>query len=310
MLNATKYAEKLVVRRSIARLHNSAPGQKPEFWRQPGAALRRRVTLAIQRLLDRGFDGKPYFATLIHDGLVMEVVPGDTIGRAIALHGVYEYAPTELLRRYLRLGDCVVDVGANIGYYTLLGARCVGPKGRVVAFEPLASVRERLLRNLSLNGVANVDVRCEAVGSSNGPAFLRAPEPGNAGTARLQDAPSANAAPVPCVTLDEALDGGVPALIKVDVEGREQDVFAGARRLLARDDAPALLFESFQIDRDGATLEAQGYEIYAPLLQNGEVRLQPARPARAYYRLWEAPNYLAVKDARGRGFARRLLGST
>src|SRR5262249_57806096 len=71
---------------------------------------------------------------------------------ALALRGVWEPNVTRVLLRLLRPGMRVVEVGANVGYYTVLAASCVGPTGSVIAFEANPSVAERLRRAVVVNG--------------------------------------------------------------------------------------------------------------------------------------------------------------
>jgi FkbM family methyltransferase len=75
------------------------------------------------------------------------------ISRQIREHGIWEAYETSLLWRFLRPGDCFLDAGANIGYYTVIAAERVGPSGRVLAFEPEPQNFSLLQKNLRLNGV-------------------------------------------------------------------------------------------------------------------------------------------------------------
>lgn len=291
-----------------ARIRNNLPANKPELWRQPLRALGRRLSLSVHAGLDPRFYTRPFITSLLDGELIMEITPGETIGAAIALTGVYEFAPTELVKAYLQPGDVFVDVGANIGYYTLLAGARVGTTGRVLAFEPYAPVRERLLRNIALNQLNNIEVIASCVGSSTGRIFLAAPQlASNAGTATMQDSFSAGSVEVGVVRLDEAMAGRGAALIKVDVEGHEAAVFAGADGLLRSEHAPTILFESFRVTEDAAILERHGYTVWVPALANGQVALRRLTPQVRSYRAWEAPNYLATKNARGTAFAARLL---
>src|SRR5690606_16762728 len=105
--------------------------------------------------------------------------------------------------------------------------------------EPFRPVRERLQRNVALNGFSTVDVFESALGATAGSGHLREPvNSSNAGTARLSDSPMEGTSPVRVTTLDAALEGREPALVKVDVEGHEAEVFEGARQLLSRPEAP------------------------------------------------------------------------
>jgi FkbM family methyltransferase len=284
------------------------PAAKPELWRAPLKAVERRFALSVQHWCDPGFAQRPYIAALAYDDLVMEVTPADTIGKAIALTGIYEFAPTELVRAYLKEGDFFVDVGANAGYYSLVAARRVGERGRVIAFEPFTRVRQRLLRNIELNTLRQVAVRAEAVGRTRSRVHLAPPTlVGNDGTATIAANAVAGGLDVDCVPLDDL--EGVPDLVKVDVEGHEAEVFAGMERLLGNASAPTLLFESFRIAEDRVHLERHGYSVYAPTLRSGRLSLEPVNARTRHYRDWEAPNFWAVKNERGRRFVSDECGA-
>jgi FkbM family methyltransferase len=139
-----------------------------------------------------------------------------------------------------------VDVGANIGLYTVLLASLAGPGGRVVAFEPGAAARSRLHANVA--HLAQVTVLPDALGARAGTAVLSRWS-GNAGAATLRDSgwpDPIERAPVAVRRLDEVpqvMDAGEIDFLKVDVEGWESEVFAGATRLLESHRIRAALVE-------------------------------------------------------------------
>ena len=293
-------------------LRDNSPSTKPELWVSLPAALRRRLGVHVQGWLDRGWWQRPCITTLSPgDDVLMEVIPAENHGKALLYYGMLEYAPTKLVRAFLRPGDTFVDVGANIGYYSLLAAHLVGSTGKVIAFEPVGRLRARLERSVALNGFTNVNVRAELVDRAPGMVDLFEV---NAGTnegisSTVKPPPNSLRVAHAAVSLDQVFaDSGTrPSLMKVDVEGGEEAVFAGARRLLAAKDAPCLLFESFVPERDHAALEALGYRIYVPGLDaKGEVVLRSVAQGTAAYRRWEAPNFFAVKGERGAAFTRAL----
>lgn len=140
--------------------------------------------------------------------------------------------------------DVLADVGANVGLYTLWGARRVGPGGVVHAFEPHPVTCRRLARNLGRNGFENVNVVPAAVGAEAGEVTLFEVPRDSGQTSRY--APRAGGIRrVPEITLDGYFEGRrTPRLVKIDVEGMEAEVLRGARRLLGSERAPVVVLEA------------------------------------------------------------------
>jgi FkbM family methyltransferase len=289
-------------------ISGNRPGAKPELWGNLRGVVQRRVMAWLNDRLDSGWANRPFIATIEPEQLLLEVIPGEVIGKPIVYFGVYEYAVSRLMRAFLRNGDLFVDVGANIGYYSVLAAHLVGCTGRVYAFEPSERIRSRLNRNISLNRLCQVEVRAQAVGRSSGTVRLVEPVGSiNDGIAYVDTTGVGNGTEVDAVRLDDidALRVRPPTLLKVDVEGGEPDVFAGAARMLSDPDGPSVFFESFDLPRDAQTLRGFGYAIYQPVLYEGALRLTSDLQA-PNYRAWEAPNFVAVKGSRGTSFANSL----
>lgn len=173
--------------------------------------------------------------------------------------GSYEAAVQEALARHLEKGQVAYDVGAHVGFFTLLMARLVGEGGWVVALEPDPFMGPALENNLRLNGVTNVSVVKAAAGANAG---KRRFSPGRgAGIGHLaEDGELA----VEGTTIDDlGVRFGVPDLIKVDVEGGELEVLQGASDTLSRC-KPVLLVELHGPENEAAAsdlLAALGYKI-------------------------------------------------
>lgn len=136
-------------------------------------------------------------------------------------------------------GSCVVDVGANVGFFAKRFARWVGPEGRVVAIEPERANHAELVRALAARNLAGrVQVLHAAADSSAGTARLGI-NPDHPGDHRLGD----DGEPVAAVTVDGSVPAGLRvSLIKIDVQGAELRVLSGAAAVVARD-RPALFVE-------------------------------------------------------------------
>jgi FkbM family methyltransferase len=167
-------------------------------------------------------------------GLWMELSPrtGQTY-----LRGDGEQAVQRVLAERLRRGMVFYDLGANIGFYSMLAARIVGPGGRVFSFEPDSDVAGRLRRTVVQNQFENVTVVERAVWSSTCERKFVAADPSSPdhGTGTLMNsAESRSSTVVECVALDDFVQGAPPPqAIKCDVEGAEAEVLRGATNLLS-----------------------------------------------------------------------------
>jgi FkbM family methyltransferase len=183
------------------------------------------------------------------------------ISRLLLGSGVFEPFETELLLDELRPGDTAVDVGANVGYYTLLFARRVGPDGRVFAFEPDPANFELLRRNVERNGYRNVVLSPLAASDRCGPArlFLSG---SNAGDHRTYDpADGRPSLDIETVPLDRFFAGypGPVDLVKMDIQGGEFAALTGMRDLLARQGRVKLATEFWPHGLRGAGASAAAY---------------------------------------------------
>ncbi|HEY8367890.1 MAG TPA: FkbM family methyltransferase [Thermodesulfobacteriota bacterium] len=208
----------------------------------------------------------------------------DPIGRSLDLYGEWAEAEIDLLVRLLDPGDVALDVGANIGTHTLAFARRVGTGGRVLAFEPQPHVFALLEANVAANRLEQV--RCLHAGVSDAAGEMLVPDlpPGerfNSGAVALRPVETAaepGGVRVPVVTLDEQV-GDRCALVKLDVEGMEPRVLAGARRVLSTL-RPALYVECNTLEPAWAVVQltrALGYEAHlhrAPAYNPGNFRGQ------------------------------------
>lgn len=157
--------------------------------------------------------------------------PRDLIQRMILHFGVWEPDVSRAIELNLLPGDTFVDVGANVGYDTLLAARIVGTTGRVVAIEASPTTFALLTRNLALNDTANVRPVNAAVSDRRGKLDLHEPYQGNIGAATtLASRGGRLVATVDALPLEEILTAQDIArirLLKIDVEGAEPAILRG-----------------------------------------------------------------------------------
>jgi FkbM family methyltransferase len=153
-------------------------------------------------------------------GLRLKVFTKDVgVGLPLILKGEYEPKQTELFMQNLKDGDIVFDIGANVGYYTLLASKIVGSNGKVVAFEPDKENFSLLKENLDLNNCQNIEIREEAVSDENGLIAFNT-EKNNKGESAISKNGKTE---VLGVTLDSFSSQRrlSPSLIKMDIEGAE-----------------------------------------------------------------------------------------
>lgn len=198
----------------------------------------------LSRVSARSLAGRALRAPLrlVPGGLVVPVLQGRLRGArwivGSSTHGCwlgcYEATHQVTYARLVRCGMTVYDLGAHVGFYTLLFSRLVGPVGVVHAFEPVPRNISYLKRHLRLNGAKNVRVQECAVTRQTGTVAFDSSSGVSTGRVVPCTAPEMNQ--VPAVSLDDfiyARGHESPDLIKMDIEGGETDVLAGMSRLLA-----------------------------------------------------------------------------
>ena len=168
--------------------------------------------------------------------LKTHATPDIYVSRYLRRDGIWEPLATRAFLEPLREGGVAVDVGANLGYYTVVAGAAVGPGGRVVAVEPEPRNAALLEENVRLNGYEDrVEIVTAAAGEAQGSTLLHLSD-ANLGDHRAFDSGDGRqAVEVPIVALDDlpALAGRVD-VVKIDVQGAEAAVLRGARRLIER----------------------------------------------------------------------------
>jgi FkbM family methyltransferase len=165
-------------------------------------------------------------------GILLELNP--RTGQAY-LRGEPEIATPKALAEFLRPGMVFYDLGANIGFFSLLAARLVGAGGGVFSFEPDAQVASRLRRNIELNGYSNITVIEAGVWSASEdvrfvPSDPTSPEGGTGKFLAGED--QTVGTPTRCIALDDFIQSAcAPDAIKFDVEGAELEALRGAKKL-------------------------------------------------------------------------------
>ena len=158
--------------------------------------------------------------------------------------GLHEFNDMSFLLHYLRPGDLFVDVGANIGSYTVLASGAVG--ANTICFEPMPSTFESLMDNININRLPSLVTSFNvAVGAESGTALMVADQDTMNHIVDGKNSYTGETVNVPVVTIDEILrdQEKVPCMIKIDVEGFETGVLGGAKSALESTDLEVLLIE-------------------------------------------------------------------
>jgi FkbM family methyltransferase len=202
--------------------------------------------------------------------------------------GIYsEKYELEFILGILRPGMTFIDVGANVGLFSIAVSKKIEPD-RVFAFEPSGWTCQRLIQNARLNNLENLHVTRAALGDYKGEALLQVNASGKDGLNTIgrpshSDSEINSTESVPITTLDLFLRENGRAhvdVMKVDVEGAELLVFRGAEELLAKSDAPLILYESSMLTEGFGyhpvetmwLLERHGYSFFTIDSRDGRIK--------------------------------------
>ena len=165
----------------------------------------------------------------------------------LLVNGIYEPMETELIKTIIQKDDIVLDVGAHIGYYTLLMSDLVGINGKVFAFEPESSNFDLLQKNLDINLCNNVVIENKAVSNHSGKSYLYLSKD-NSGMHRLNQSKYCKEfIETDVITLDSYFFAN-PLIskirfVKIDVEGSEFDVLIGMKLILDKNTDIMIMME-------------------------------------------------------------------
>ena len=245
------------------------------IWKHP-ANQDRRIN-ALIRFLGWQFTKRMLKQPHVVDfhGLKLKCFPDSTSSSSVIyFNGLPDYWEMKFIQAYLRPGDNFLDVGANVGVYTVLAASCIGESGSVDAFEPMEATARRIEEQVSLNGLENVEVHRLAVGDQN--QIVDFGYADNSAMMHMQrDGESEEEAlHVHGIRLDDFKPGKQYAMGKMDIEGAEPLALQGALNHLSHANPPVWLLELagysqfYGMDSDEVIrfLKSNGFEcgIYLP----------------------------------------------
>jgi FkbM family methyltransferase len=154
-----------------------------------------------------------------------------------------DFREMSFIKDYLRAGDRFIDVGANVGLYSLLARSLVGATGRIDAFEPVPRTADRLDEALRINGLDNVHLHRVAASETTGTVSFDHTADSCTAHVAASTQPGGEASEVPTVRLDEYLPRDDYAMAKFDIEGYEPFALRGMRGLLASGNPPVMQVE-------------------------------------------------------------------
>jgi FkbM family methyltransferase len=225
---------------------------------------------------------KSNFAVI--QGHKMFLDPKDSL--RLSLSGVYEPFETEIIKEKLKRGDTVLDIGANIGYYTLLFARLVSEKGKVIAFEPGPDNFALLKKNVETNGYKNVILVQKAVSNKTEKVKLYLHKSEKKQHSLYSPDNSQESIEVESVRLDDYINEKVD-FIKIDIEGAEGEAAQGMSNLLKKNKEIKIITEFSPYSLEKSSLGPK--ELLELLLRNGfklyeisewKKEIKPTNPAK------------------------------
>lgn len=220
----------------------------------------------------------------IVQGSKMFLDPGDSLD--LSINGVYGELDTKIIREEIHEGDIVIDVGANIGYYTLIFAQLVGSSGKVFAFEPESKNFEILKKNIEINNYPNIVAEQKIVSDKSGIVKLFIAEHGIVGHRINQQKSSQKFIEVESIILDNYikklnLDNKIN-FIKIDVEGSEPKVLEGAKEIMQKSNQLKIFTEFNREAVEEYGIEPKemidlfyrnGFKIYLPNYKENKINL-------------------------------------
>lgn len=203
----------------------------------------------------------PFFKSSFAEvqGHKMFLDPTDTLN--LSIYGVHEEFKTEFVKKEISKGDVVLDIGANIGYYTLIFAKLVGEEGKVFAFEPDPDNFALLKKNIEINGYRNVILIPKAVSNETGKTKLFLCED-NKGDHRIYDPHDGRKSiEVEVIRLDDYYKSynGKIDFIKMDIQGAEGGAIQGMSLLLQKNKGLKIMTEFWPSGLKGFGIRPEQY---------------------------------------------------
>lgn len=180
---------------------------------------------------------------------------------SLSIYESYEPLETQLVKREIKRGNVVLDLGANIGYYTLIFAKLVGEEGKVFAFEPDPTNFALLEKNIEMNGYKNVILVQKAVSNKDGKLKLYLSEYSMGDHAIFNLYEGCKFIEIEAIRLDDYFKNyeGKIDFIKIDTEGAEEQAIQSMLNLLKKNKTVKILTEFFPIGLKGSDIDPAEY---------------------------------------------------
>lgn len=206
-------------------------------------------------------EGNSSFVMQLQDNISINLYKNSLLSKLI-FEGDFELNEINFLKKILKKDDYFIDIGANIGLFSINASRIIGENGKIISFEPSPVTFSRLKENIDLNNFKNVDIRNIGISDKKGELTLNISETGHDAwdtfATNIDKKMFNKCTTVPVHTLDEELkefDKEKIALVKIDVEGWEKFVLHGAKDFLTKYE-PVLMVEFTENNT-----EAAGYNV-------------------------------------------------
>jgi len=272
------------------------------------ASHERNVKKSEQKWEDR-FQGRSYFEHMINNSIRINLYKDSVLSKVIV--DGFEENEIIFMQKFLKPGDTFLDIGSNIGLFSLLASGIVGPTGKIIAFEPSPLTYSRLMENITLNDFKNITARNIGLSDKTGTLEMQQSDNGYDAWNTFAPADSGKfhkSISVPVATLDDELAHVTKeniALIKLDVEGWEKYVLEGGLQFL-RDHSPTLIIEFTDSNTFAAgyfvqdiftLLESLGYQWFT--YENNQLAVEKMRLHYPYNNLIATRNEANVRQRLG-----------
>jgi FkbM family methyltransferase len=269
---------------------------RPEYFFRPTQAIRR-----LKRIFNPPINSE--IVVPLAWGGCITVNPYETIGAGIYWYGVFDLIVAEVITRLLDKDETALDIGANIGQFSILMAKLVGSKGSVLSFEPHPVLFKKLNQNLEeyLNyGI--IQVYNLAIGESPAEGYLIEEEGflANQGTSRvdLNHSEKTIRHKIKIEKIDNIVINNNISLLKMDVEGFEEFVLRGAGKLLEKKSIRDIIYEDLDFRNSNVTkmLIESGYTIFSLHTDILKPRISTLKKEVVFKNGQEGENFLATLD--------------